>query len=85
MRAINRDSVFLRPAVDRVIVRVAEKEIASITNPDRPFGEKKATSELLDFGILGNNPVEGWIITNNLSLHLLNVSAIHGLVEIERG
>ena len=57
LRPEDRQSVVVRPAINRVAVRIAEQEV-SIGNPHGTLGEEKPFRELLDRGGWRHDSVE---------------------------
>src|SRR5581483_1762538 len=50
-------------------VRIAEKQISAIANPDGPFGELKSLGQLVDLGIRRNDCVDRGVQPKHLHVH----------------
>src|SRR3954447_11213650 len=83
MRAVDRNAFIFRPAIDEIIVRIAEKQIAAIADPNGAFGEAKPTRQFFYLRIRRNQTIERGVIANDLRFHLLNTAAVRPTVEIE--
>ena len=83
----DRELAILRPAVDRVVVGIAEEKIAvglfGARYPDWPFGEQESASKLLDLRVRRNDLVERGIFPDDLRRRLADRN-LGRLVEIER-
>src|SRR5262245_39564157 len=86
-RAEDRDLSFLRPAVDRIIVRVTEEQISRCIgrgrDPHGSLSEEKATSEFFEFGVRRHNRIQIRIYLDDLGCHELRRTDVIPLVEVE--
>src|SRR5881628_356192 len=72
------------PAVDRVRVGIAEEQVAPVADPNRPFGELEAASDLLDLRVPGHDVVECGIEPHDLVHDGLHPARLVRLVERQR-
>ena len=85
VRAINRNTIILGPAINQIVVRVAEEQVSAVLNPNGSFREHETASQLLDLGAGCDDGIERRVHTRNLRFDFLDSCAVTRLVEIERG
>ena len=77
----------LRPAIDHVIVGIAEEKIAvalfAARHPDRPFGKQKSSGQFLDLRAGWNNLIQRWIFLCDLRRGFADRN-FRRLVEVKR-
>src|SRR5690349_1353472 len=81
--AVNRYLSIRVPPVYKVIVRIAEEQVAAVAVPHRPFCELKPTREPLNLGARGQDGIEPRILFEYLSFYRNDACTFACTIKIE--
>src|SRR5262249_14426920 len=83
MGAIDGNSFVLGPAINQVVVGIAEEQVPAVRDPHRSCREQESAGDLFDLRARRNNRVESIVLAHNLGVDLLDARAVAGLVKIK--
>src|SRR5438552_1470371 len=84
VRPIDGNALAFRPAIDQIVIGIAEEKIITFAHPYGALGELESAGKFFDLRVGGDDGVENRVFADDFCCDRLNAGAMPRFIEVER-